>query len=188
MKRFWLTLLAAGILVPGGCSRQGEDSPSSQVSGAAPSGEGVIRTLYIGRGEDFQQVPHTFEGEPTPDALIAAIAEETGWNLALAESVASGKGGMSVLFSKESALFTGFPDPQKEEYAVDGPQDLAFHILDSIQRTLQWNTINPQLGDPANLDVYFAVGGNEPLSWLEWGIELPLEEPYPGSAALQRVE
>ena len=92
------------------------------------------------------------------------------------------------MFSKESALFTGFPDPQKEEYAVDGPQDLAFHILDSIQRTLQWNTINPQLGDPANLDVYFAVGGNEPLSWLEWGIELPLEEPYPGSAALQRVE
>ncbi len=61
MKRFWLTLLAAGILVLGGCSRRGEDSPSSQVSGAAPSGEGVIRTLYIGRGEDFQQVP-TFEG------------------------------------------------------------------------------------------------------------------------------
>lgn len=42
MKRFWLTLLAAGILVLGGCSRRGENSPPSQVSGAAPSAEGVI--------------------------------------------------------------------------------------------------------------------------------------------------
>lgn len=57
MKRFWLTLLAAGILVLGGCSRRGEDSPSSQVSGAAPSGEGVIRTLYIGRGGRFPASP-----------------------------------------------------------------------------------------------------------------------------------
>ena len=55
---------------------------------------------------------------------------------------------------------------------MDGPQDLAFHILDSIQRTLQWNTINPQLGDPANPGCLLLQLGNEPLSWLEWGIEL----------------
>ena len=187
MKRLWLSLLAAGILVLGGCSLRDEDT-SSQVSEDAFPGAEAARTLYIGSGENFQEVPYVFEEEPTPDALIAAIAQETGWNLALAEPVSSGKGGMSVLFSRGSTLFAGVPDSQKEEYAADNSRDLVFCILDSIQRTLQWNTINPQLGDPSSLDIYFAAEGNEPLAWPEWGVVLPLEEPYPGSLALRQAE
>lgn len=58
----------------------------------------------------------TCEGKLTPDALIQGIADLTGWDLTLAEEVISGKGGMSVCLSSESALFTGPPDPQKEEF------------------------------------------------------------------------
>ena len=61
-----------------------------------------------------------------------------------------------------------------------------FHILDSIQKTLQMNTIDPALGDPDNLDVYFTAE-NGAISLPDVGIEIPPEEPYPGSAALSET-
>ena len=42
---------------------------------------------------------------------------------------------MSVCLSSESALFTGPPDPQKEEFFMFGLDDPAETLLDSIQKT-----------------------------------------------------
>ena len=54
-------------------------------------------------------------------------------------------------------------------------------ILDSIQRTLQYNFIDPELGDPSNLDVYFCLEGGD-IS-LEGGAFVPHTQPYQGLMA-----
>ena len=73
-------------------------------------------TMYIGtKAGGFNEYPMAYEGELTPEKLIQGIADLTGWNLTLAENVVSGKSGMSVCLSSESSLFTGPPDPQREE-------------------------------------------------------------------------
>lgn len=57
-------------------------------------------------------------GEVTPENLIAAMGELTGWDLTLSEDdpVTTGKGGMTVSFAPESAIFTGPPEEQKDEF------------------------------------------------------------------------
>ena len=92
-------------------------------SGTASDSKNVTATLYIGENGQFKEYPYTFSEKPTPDQLIQAIADTTGWNLTLADVTTSGKGGMTVSFSKECALFTGPPQQQKEE----------FHMYDAEQ-------------------------------------------------------
>ncbi|MCR2024995.1 hypothetical protein [Anaerotruncus colihominis] len=210
MKQFAPLILAAVLAVSlAACTDRDTAAPSSSASAgavsSAPHGQsapeqapsassaqtssaiaGMERTLYIGAGPSMKEYPWTFESDPSPDGLIAAIAETTGWNLTLAEPVSSGRGGMTVVFGRESSVFTGPPDPQKDEFHVFDTQDLVFHILDSIQKTLQMNTIDPALGDPDNLDIYFSTEDGA-ISLPDVGIEIPLEEPYPGSAALSEA-
>ncbi len=94
--------------------------------------------VYIGtKANGFTDYPIVYEGELTAEKLIQGIADLTGWDLTLAEDVISGKGGMSVCLSGESALFTGPPDPQREEFHMYDVGQLAETILDSIQKTLQ---------------------------------------------------
>lgn len=79
----------------------------------------------------------TYEGTLTPEILIAGIADLTDWDMTLAEDVITGRGGMSVCFADSSALFTGPPDPQNEEFFMFSVDQLAQTILDSTQKTLQ---------------------------------------------------
>ena len=71
--------------------------------------------------------------------------------------------------------------PQKEEFFVYDNVQLTQTILDSIQRTLQYNFIDPELGDPSNLDVYFCLEGGD-IS-LEGGAFVPHTQPYQGLMA-----
>ena len=59
---------------------------------------------------------------------------------------------MSVCLSSESSLFTGPPDPQKEEFHMYDAGQLAETILDSIQKTLQKGFVL-EPGDPDALDI-----------------------------------
>ena len=70
---------------------------------------------------------------------------------------------MTVSFSKECALFTGPPQQQKEEFHMYDAEQLDRTILDSIQKTLQNNTIDSSLGDPSNLDIYYCMEGDKAL-------------------------
>ena len=79
----------------------------------------------------------SYEGALTPETLIQGIAELTGRNLSLADTVATGRGSMSVCLADESSLYMGPPDPQKDEFHVFDGMQLAEMILDSIQKTLQ---------------------------------------------------
>lgn len=139
-------------------------------------------TLYIGTTDSFKEYP--FSGEKTPDNLVAAIAELTGWNLALADSVTDGKGGMTVCFTKDCSIFTGPPAQQKDEFFAYDNISLARMILDSIQKTLQENYVDRELGgDPSNLDIYFCVMDNSNITDIaipEEGMSVPMDAPYQG--------
>lgn len=186
-------ILAMGV----GCSEQ-SSSESSQASSqvtasthstdtashnaivpasSAPNGKEVTATLYIGYEGKFKEYPHQFKGSPTPDQLIKAIADETGWNLTLADITTSGKGGITVSFSKESALFTGPPNPQKDEFHTYDVTQLDRTILDSIQKTLQKNFVS-NLGDPNNLNIYFSMEGDKALELPNTDVTIPMESPY----------
>ena len=205
-----LTILFALMLcvVLAGCSqstppRSGEPSqePSGAVSvpPAAESGEPATpadgtdvpapaegqqtATLYIGtKAGGFTEYPMTYEGELTPEKLIQGIADLTGWNLTLAEPVISGKGGMSVCLSDESALFQGPPDPQKEEFFMFGLDDLAETLLDSIQKTLQEGFVLAP-GDPDALDIWYYMEGEKPLELPGLNLSWPIDRPYQWSGA-----
>ena len=153
-------------------------SSGQTVSNTASDSKNITATLYIGENGQFKEYPYTFSENPTPDQLIQAIADTTGWNLTLADITTSGKGGMTVSFAKDCALFTGLPQQQKEEFHMYDAEQLDRTILDSIQKTLQNNTINPNLGDPSNLDIYYCMEGDKALELTNVNITIPMEQPY----------
>lgn len=144
---------------------------------ASPTGEQTA-TLYIGtKAGGFTEYPITYQGELTPEALIQGISQLTGWDLTLAEPVTSGKGGMGVCLSGESALFSGPPDPQKEEFHMYDVGQLAETILDSIQKTLQ-EGFTLEGGSPDALDIWYYTEGNQPLELPILGLSWPIDRPY----------
>lgn len=156
-------------------SLQGGDGTSS-----AQPGETQAATLYIGMDGQFQEYPLETGEEITPRLLVEEIAKLTGWNLDLADEIASGKGGMTVLFGETSALFAGPPDPQKEEFHVFDSFQLDRTILDSIQKTLQTWAVVPGLGDPDSVDIYFCGPDGGDLVLENLGVTIPHTEPYQG--------
>lgn len=140
-------------------------------------------TMYIGtKAGGFNEYPMAYEGELTPEKLIQGIADLTGWNLTLAENVVSGKSGMSVYLSSESSLFTGPPDPQREEFHMYDVGQLAETILDSIQKTLQ-ESFTGEGGDPDALDIWYYMEGNQPLELPILGLSWPIDQPYQWAGA-----
>ena len=122
----------------------------------------------------FTPYPIAEEGPLTADQLIAELADLTGWNLDLAEPVTTGKGGMSVVFTKDCALVVGPPEQQKEEFLVYDNYSLVNWVLDSIEATLQnYFVLSP--GDPSALDIYFSVE-MEPV--VVEDRTLPIDQPW----------
>ena len=155
---------------------EGPDKPT------APA-VGQIAMVYIGtKTNGFTEYPMTYDGELTPEKLIQGIADLTGWDLTLAEDVISGKGGMSVCLSSESALFTGPPDPQREQFFVYDAEQLAETILDSIQKTLQ-EGFTLEGGDPDALDIWYYMEGEQPLELPALGLSWPSDQPYQWAVA-----
>lgn len=144
---------------------------------------GQVVMVYIGtKADGFTDYPIVYEGELTPEILIQGIADLTGWDLTLAEPVISGKDGMSVCLSSESALFTGPPDPQVEEFHVYDVGQLAETILDSIQKTLQ-EGFTLEGGDPEALDIWYYMEGEQPLKIPNLGLSWPIDQPYQWTGA-----
>ena len=152
--------------------------PADEPTTPTPAEGEQTATLYIGtKAGGFAEYPMTYEGELTPEKLIQGIADLTGWDLTLAEPVISGKGGMSVCLSSESALFNGPPDPQKDEFHVYDAGQLAEMILDSIQKTLQ-EGFTLEGGDPDALDIWYYMEGEQPLELPDLGLSWPIDQPY----------
>lgn len=155
-----------------------ESTPPEESTDPAPTESGTTATLYIGtKAGGFTEYPMAYEGTLTPDMLIQGIADLTGWDLTLAEPVVSGKGGMSVCLSSQSSLFSGPPDPQKDEFHMFSAEQLAENILDSIQKTLQ-EGFTLEGGDPDLLDIWYFMEGEQPPELPSLGISWALDQPY----------
>lgn len=152
--------------------------PTEETDKPAPPASEQTATLYIGtKAGGFNEYSMAYEGELTPEMLIQGIAELTGWDLTLAEPVISGKGGISVCLSGESALFTGPPHQQKEEFHMFDVGQLAETILDSIQKTLQMG-FTGEGGNPDALDIWYYMEGDQPLELPILGLSWPIDQPY----------
>ena len=166
----------------------GTDNTSSDDAsgtGSASPDSTQTATIYVGtRAAGFTLYPLTYEGTLTPEILIQGIQDLTGWNLTLAESVISGRGGMSVCLSEESSLVTGPPDPQKDEFHVYDGEHLAEMILDSIQKTLQ-NGFTGEGGDPDALDIWYYMQNDQPLTLTNLGLSWPIDQPYQWTGAVR---
>ena len=144
---------------------------------------GKVAMVYIGtKANGFTDYPMIYDGDLTAEKLIQGISDLTGWDLALAEDVISGKGGMSVCLSSESALFTGPPDPQREQFFVYDAEQLAETILDSIQKTLQ-EGFTGEGGDPDTLDIWYYMEGDQPLELPILNLSWPIDQPYQWAGA-----
>lgn len=147
---------------------------------------GQVAMVYIGTSADgFTDYPLVYDGDLTAEKLIQGISDLAGWDLTLAEPVISGKGGISVCLSSESALFTGPPDPQVEEFHMYDAGQLAETILDSIQKTLQEGFIL-EGGDPDALDIWYYMEGEQPLEIPSLGLSWPLDQPYQWTEAISK--
>ena len=113
-----------------------------------------------------RQEPQSLLKELNPHARVGKVF-----------GVVSGKGGMSVCLSSESALFTGPPDPQREQFFVYDAEQLAETILDSIQKTLQ-EGFTLEGGDPDALDIWYYMEGEQPLELPALGLSWPIDQPY----------
>lgn len=196
MRRILVLALAALLLT--GCAPSHNPpaavSPSASPSAAPdpapsapdtpePSPSDGTYSLYIGQDGNFTAYPSSIPLADDPSAdpgglaaqLIAAMAQLTGWNLELGDLIYSGKAGMTVTFGENAALFTGPPDPQKEEFHLYDSADLTFTLLDSIQQTLRM-AFAPQA--PENLSVWYCGPDGSALSLDSLGVTLPTEEPY----------
>ncbi len=157
--------------------------PANESTDPTPAEGGQTATLYIGtKANGFTEYPMTYEGDLTPELLLQGITDLTGWDLTLAEDVISGKGGMSLCLSSESALFTGPPDPQKDRFYMYDVGQLAETILDSIQKTLQ-EGFTLEGGDPDALDIWYYMEGNQPLELPILGLSWPIDQPYQWAGA-----
>ena len=120
-----------------------------------------ITWVYIGNEkEGYKEYAAGNDENVTPEFLIDTIEEHTGWNLSLSEEVSSGKAGMTVMFSKDSALVTGPPENQKDEFRVEDSYGLVQTILDSIQTTFRKNYVMDG-GDENSFKVWFGIEGED---------------------------
>ena len=171
MKKL-LIVLAVFMLLTACGNKHKEETPlqNNNVS------NNLEATLYIGTEVNFKE--YTVEiSSLSPENLVKAMSELTDWNLDLAADITTGKGGMSVCLSNNSALFMGPPEPQKDEFHMFDTETLCHTILDSIKKTLQENFVY-EGGDPDSIDIYFYMEGEKPLTLENLGMSWSLEEPY----------
>lgn len=165
----------------GESSQSQTEDPQLQQAQADPA---RVVTLYIGAGDQFQQYEETYQG-PLNDlgmvpaeGVVAEMAQLTGWNLDLAGEITTGKGGITVPFGENCALFTGPPEEQKDEFHMYDSYQLDQTILDSVKKTLQNWAVVPGKGDPDSVDVYYCGPDGKDLVLINSGWTISSTQPY----------
>ncbi|MBR1813356.1 MAG: hypothetical protein IJ773_05975 [Lachnospiraceae bacterium] len=157
------------------------EGPAEEELFALPTvaAEDANATLYIGSECYFRELPVFIEGDVTAEAIIVKMAELTNWNLDLASPIVTGKGGATVLFAKTSSLYTGIPENQVQGFVVYDRVQLIDAILGSVKATLQHYYVTEE-GDPASVSIWYAAAEDEPLSFPDLGLTIPMDAPYEG--------
>ena len=134
-----IALLAAPLATPGAAYAD-EAASDAAAATAEASDDAAEPTLVIGREGATVEVPCTSEADP--EALVAALAEETGWNLALAADIEVDETGQSVTIplAEDSVVYTGSTEGVDAAYAGEDRTDLDYAVLNSIAETIWGNT------------------------------------------------
>lgn len=151
-----------------------ENGGAAESDGDAQQSEGT--KLYISTGDGkFQSYNYSQAEEATPDRLVKEMETLTGWNISLADEITTGKGGMTVCITGQSAVFMGPPSNQKEGFQVNNEKSMVYAVLDSIQKTLQ-TYASPK--NPDSVDIYYCMEGNVPIRIDNLDITIPMDLPY----------
>lgn len=151
---------------------------------AGQTSQAQMVTLYIGMDDHFQQYQEEYEGALNEqgmvpaEGVVAEMAQLTGWNLDLAGEITTGKGGITVTFGENCALFSGPPEEQKDEFHVYDSYQLDQTILDSVKKTLQNWAVVPGMGDPDSVDVYYCGPDGKDLVLINSGWTISSTQPY----------
>ena len=153
------------------------NEPEHQIECSRES-EFVCACIYIGSNGSFRAYPYAGGDIVTPESLIAAMADLTGWNLDLAESVTGeNENSLTVCFARSCSLFTGTASAEKEAFPIYSKDQLYRQSLDSICYTLQVNFSQDQ-----DLSIYYCTvdknGEKIPIELEDLGITVPSGEPY----------
>ena len=184
---------------PPASSQPAEEEPASQeeappegpviqeivpVEGSSqnPSSCGV--PIYIGTDGDFAVYRGSATSQPSPEDLIQAIAQLTGWNLTLAQPVEVVEDGYALVFTDDCSLVAGPPDPQKEEFHMFDSVQMVETALDSIRQTLRAQSAADGFSDPDQVQIYVSLEGGREVSLPEAGIRVPADQPYDGVVSL----
>lgn len=125
--------------------------------------ETKVPTLYIGTYDaegngSFQEFPFVSSGEVTPENLIAAMGELTGWDLTrVRRSGDHRQGRHDCIFCAGECRLHRPPEEQKDEFHMYSSDQLCYTIFDSIQKTLREN-FSPE--NPEALDIYYCTDGS----------------------------
>lgn len=135
-----IALLAAPLATPGAAyaDEAASDAAAATVEASDDTAES---TLVIGREGATVEVPCTSEADP--EALVAALAKETGWNLALAAGIEVDETGLGVTvpLAEDSVVYTGSTEGGVDAaYAGEDRTDLVYTVLNSIAETIWGNT------------------------------------------------
>ena len=147
-----------------------------------PSSCGV--PIYIGTDGDFAVYRGSATSQPSPEDLIQAIAQLTGWNLTLAQPVEVVEDGYALVFTDDCSLVAGPPDPQKEEFHMFDSVQMVETALDSIRQTLRAQSAADGFSDPDQVQIYVSLEGGREVSLPEAGIRVPADQPYDGVVSL----
>ncbi len=147
-----------------------------------PSSCGV--PIYIGTDGDFAVYRGSATSQPSPEDLIQAIAQLTGWNLTLAQPVEVVEDGYALVFTDDCSLVAGPPDPQKEEFHMFDSVQMVETALDSIRQTLRAQSAADGFSDPDQVQIYVSLEGGREVSLPEAGIRVPADQPYDGVVPL----
>ena len=162
----------------------GQDDQTQSGESTDQASQARMVTLYIGKEGQFAQYQKEYEGMLNeqglvpPEGVVAEMAELTGWNLDLAGEITTGKGGITVTFGENCALFSGPPKEQKEEFHVYDSYQLDETILDSVKKTLQNWAVVPGKGDPDSVDVYYCGPDGKDLVLINSGWTISSTQPY----------
>ena len=160
-----------------------EDGSQGQLD-AGQTSQAQMVTLYIGMDDHFQQYQEEYDGTLNEqgmvpaEGVVAEMAQLTGWNLDLAGEITTGKGGITVTFGENCALFSGPPQEQKDEFHVYDSYQLDETILDSVKKTLQNWAVVPGQGDPDSVDVYYCGPDGKDLVLINSGWTISSTQPY----------
>ena len=155
-----------------------QDLILDESGGKNPSSCGV--PIYYGTEGQFQVYKGSALSQPTPDDLVAALAQLTGWDLTLAQPVEVVADGYSLVFTDSCSLVAGPPDPQKEGFHVYDQAQLVQTALDSIRQTLRVQSLADGFPEPDQVQIYVRLEGDKALASPDNGFQVPMDQPYNG--------